>query len=104
MSRTIMNKNLMVLLIGCTLPATIWAAGAPKPAVIPIQKIADAMLCGAFEESSSGFAKAMQKRCSAPQRKARADFDRSADKRTLQDCIKPGNLIDDDVRKCIKGF
>jgi len=26
------------------------------------------------------------------------------ERKTLRECIKPGNVIDDDVRKCMKGM
>ncbi|MBC3953672.1 hypothetical protein [Pseudomonas triticifolii] len=32
------------------------------------------------------------------------DIDKAADRKSLRECIKPDNLIDDDVRKCMKGF
>ncbi len=32
------------------------------------------------------------------------DLDKAADKKSLRECIKPDNLIDDDVRNCMKGL
>lgn len=99
-----MNKRMMLWLLSCALPSMAWAAPPGKSlGAQVINRLTDAAICSTYEGDTSGFGKAMKKHCSAPQRKAQADFDRSANQRTLQDCIKPGNLIDDDVRKCMKG-
>jgi len=69
--------------------------------IIQAQKLANASLCESFKGDRSAFGQAMNKQC---QNRKRADFDAIQDEKTLKDCIKPANLIDDDVRKCMKGI
>ncbi|XJV38535.1 hypothetical protein AB3464_01435 [Pseudomonas asplenii] len=72
-----------------------------QPFVVQVQKTADTMLCVTYKGNHSAFGNAMNKQC---RDRARAEFDSLPDEKSLKDCIKPGNVIDDDVRKCMKGL
>lgn len=91
----------MTLLMGFTSLAA-WAADpATLPMVIQMQKIANATMCESYKGDTSGLGKAMNKQC---RNRAKAEFDEIREAKPLKDCMKPGNLIDDDVRKCMKGI
>ncbi|SDT19326.1 hypothetical protein SAMN05216598_4356 [Pseudomonas asplenii] len=77
------------------------AQSITQPVVAQVQKTADSMLCATYKGEHSAFGKAMNKQC---RDRARAEFDSLPDEKSLKDCIKPGNVINDDVRKCMKGL
>ncbi|WP_416424307.1 hypothetical protein RAM80_00670 [Pseudomonas sp. App30] len=84
------------------------AAVGPVQAADMVGAVADgvaqashALTCSLFAHDKGATGKAIQRSCV---RQAQQDFARQPDRRTLQDCIKPGNLIDDDVRNCMKGL
>ncbi|KPA87553.1 hypothetical protein PF66_05936 [Pseudomonas asplenii] len=83
----------------------VCSTGSAQPITQPftaqVQKVSDAVLCGVYKGQRSEFANVMNKQCRA---QARAEFDGLPDRKALKDCIKPGNVIDDDVRKCMKGL
>ncbi|WP_341957923.1 hypothetical protein [Pseudomonas sp. RC10] len=62
---------------------------------------ANATLCESLKVDHSPFGLALDKQC---RNRQRVEFDELQDRKPLQDCIKPGNVIDDDVRKCVKGI
>lgn len=71
------------------------------PLVRHVQKTVDMTMCESYKGSRSEFGQLMNKQC---RNRMRAEFDSLPDEKTLKDCIKPGNVIDDDVRKCMKGL
>lgn len=80
----------------------LWAVDSvAQSTIVQAQKLANASLCESYKGDTSSFGKVMNQQCRARQR---ADFDAIQDQKTLKDCIKPGNVIDDDVRKCMKGI
>jgi hypothetical protein len=66
-----------------------------------IHQLNNAFLCQAFKGDRTSFGKGMQTRCA---NQAAAEFVALPELRSLKDCIKPGNVIDEDVRKCMKGL
>ncbi|TDV72656.1 hypothetical protein EC915_101802 [Pseudomonas sp. LP_7_YM] len=91
--------------IALLLPIISFSSSAADPVTLPmaiqIQKLADASLCEAYKGDASPFGKAMSKHC---RDRHRAEFEALQDEKPLRACIKPGNVIDDDVRKCMKGI
>ncbi|MCD5972032.1 hypothetical protein [Pseudomonas quasicaspiana] len=71
------------------------------PMVVQMQKTANAAMCESYKGSTSPIGIAMNKQC---QNREKAEFEGIQDAKPLKDCIKPGNVIDDDVRKCMKGL
>lgn len=89
------------LLMACT-SLGAWAADpATLPMVIQMQKFANASMCESYKGDKSPLGKVMNKNCRA---REQAEFEQIQDEKPLKDCIKPGNVIDDDVRKCMKGL
>jgi hypothetical protein len=83
-------------------------AGLAAAASNPLFTIADginqtshSVTCLSFADTQGPLGQAVQRRCT---QHAQQEFARQPDRRTLQDCIKPGNVIDDDVRNCMKGL
>jgi hypothetical protein len=94
-------RNAMMLLIGFTGLAAHAADPVTLPMAIQMQKIANASMCESYKGDTSPLGKAVSKSC---KNRAKADFEALQDEKTLKDCIKPGNVIDDDVRACMKGL
>ncbi|KAA3534260.1 MULTISPECIES: hypothetical protein [Pseudomonas] len=79
-----------------------WAVDpATLPMVVQMQKAANAATCESYKGDTSPLGKAVNKQC---RNRAKAEFEDRQDENPLRDCIKPGNVIDDDVRKCMKGM
>ena len=94
-------KRTMVVLIACT-SSPAWAIDpVTLPMVVQMQKTANATMCESYKGDTSPLGKAMNKQC---HNRAKAEFEEMQDEKQLKDCIKPGNVIDDDVRKCMKGL
>lgn len=91
----------ILLLLSCTSINASAADPVTQPMIIQVQKLANASLCESFKGDPSAFGEAMTKQC---QNRKRAEFDAIQDQKPLKACIKPGNVIDDDVRKCMKGI
>jgi len=66
-----------------------------------ITSVSHSAVCVMFANDTGSVGTAVRRQCI---QQAQQDFDRQPDRRTLQDCIKPGSLIDDDVRNCMKGL
>ncbi|WP_249674058.1 hypothetical protein [Pseudomonas abieticivorans] len=66
-----------------------------------ITSVSHSAVCGMFANDTGSVGKAVRRQCV---RQAQQEFARQPDRKTLQDCIKPGSLIDDDVRNCMKGL
>jgi len=66
-----------------------------------INQLSNAFVCDTFRGDLSGVGKTIQAQCS---KRAATDFAAMPERKSLRECIKPGNVIDDDVRKCMKGM
>lgn len=100
-------KRALVFMLTCVSVPT-WSADSFSSIAKPIGKhmhtLGNAFACELLA-GTRGFANAPQ--CRDRNASALSDyreFDKSADKKTLRECMKPDNLIDDDVRKCMKGL
>lgn len=91
--------SVILFLLSCTSINASAADPVTQPMSIPVQKLAN--VCEFLKGDPSAFGRAVNKQC---QNRKRADFDAIKDEKPLKDCIKPGNVIDDDVRKCMKGI
>lgn len=90
-----------LFLLSCTSVSALAANPVTQPVIIQVQKLANASVCEAYKSDASSLGKAIDKQC---RNRARAEFDAIEDEKTLKDCMKPGNVIDEDVRKCMKGI
>lgn len=94
-------KYATVILLAC-IHSSAWAVDpVTLPMVIQMQRLANASMCESYKGDTSALGKAMNQNCKNRQR---AEFEALQDEKPLKDCIKPGNVIDDDVRKCMKGI
>lgn len=101
MKRTHWQVHIMALLVACT-SLGAWAADpVTLPMVIQLQKIANASTCESYKGDTSPVGKAINKQC---RNRVKAEFEEMQDEKPLKECIKPNNVIDDDVRKCMKGL
>lgn len=66
-----------------------------------IHSLSNAFLCDTFKGVRTGLGNAIETQCT---QRAAAEFAAIPDQKTLRECIKPGNVIDEDVRKCMKGM
>ena len=81
---------------------SVWAVDPyALPMAIQMQKLANASMCESYKGDKSALGRAMNKQC---RDRAKAEFEEIQDEKPLRDCMKPGNVIDDDVRKCMKGL
>ncbi len=94
-----MKHVIAIVLTSTSLAA--WADPVTLPMIIQMQKLANASMCESYKDNTSPLGKAMNKQC---RNRARAEFEAIQDEKPLRDCIKPGNVIDEDVRKCMKGI
>ena len=94
-----MKHVIAIVLTSTSLAA--WADPVTLPMIIQMQKLANASMCESYKGDTSPLGKAMNKQC---RNRARAEFEAIQDEKPLRDCIKPGNVIDEDVRKCMKGI
>ncbi|RMT26409.1 hypothetical protein [Pseudomonas amygdali] len=96
-----MMKRIIATLIAC-ISSPAWAVDpATLPMVVQMQKAANAATCESYKGDTSPLGKAVKKQC---RNRAKAEFEDMQDEKPLRDCGKPGNVIDDDVRKCMKGM
>lgn len=80
----------------------VWAIDPVSvPMAVQMQRAANLSMCETYKGDKSPVGKVMNKRC---RERAAAELNEMQDERSLKECIKPGNLIDDDVRKCMKGL
>jgi hypothetical protein len=80
----------------------VWAIDPVNvPLAVQMQRAANLSICETYKGDKSPFGQAMNRRC---REQATAEFNDMQDQRSLKECIKPGNVIDDDVRKCMKGL
>jgi hypothetical protein len=94
-------KTTTAILLACA-SFGAWAADpVTQPMVMQIQKFANASVCESYKGDKSPLGKSITQNCKNRQR---AEFEALEDEKPLKDCIKPGNVIDDDVRKCMKGI
>jgi len=91
----------ILFLLCCTSANALAADPVTLPVIIQVQKLANASVCEAYKGDASSLGKAITRQC---RNRERAEFDAIGDKKPLKDCMKPGNVIDDDVRKCMKGI
>lgn len=96
-----MTRTLASLLLLTGSSFTLAAQPLALPFVVGAQQTANATLCESFKGDKSPLGKAMNKQC---RDRASAEFDEMQDEKTLKECMKPGNVIDNDVRKCMKGL
>jgi hypothetical protein len=66
-----------------------------------INQLSRALVCDTFQNDLTGVGKAIKAQCA---NQAAAEFAAVPERKSLRECIKPGNVIDDDVRKCMKGM
>lgn len=66
-----------------------------------INQLSNAIVCDTFKDAQSGVGRAIRTQCA---NRASAQFAAMPERKSLKECIKPGNVIDDDVRKCMKGM
>lgn len=100
-------KRTLVFVLACV-SSTAWSANSvssiAKPLGRHIGALNNAFACTVMA-GTPGINKAPQCRDSDTPAPVNArEFDKAADKKTLRECMKPDNLIDDDVRKCMKGL
>lgn len=94
-------KHKVLFLIACA-SSKAWAVDPSMlPMTLQIQKAANAATCESYKGDTSKIGKAVTKNC---RNRAKAEFEEMQDEKALKDCIKPGNVIDEDVRKCMKGM
>jgi len=74
------------------------AAAPTTPGSNVITSLSHSATCLMFANDPGSVGKAIRRQC------AQQEFARQPDRRTLQECIKPGSFIDDDVRNCMKGL
>lgn len=98
-------KRTLVLIVACICISPAWSASRnTQPMAQHIKTLADAFACTVMA-GTPGVNKAPQCRDSDDPAPVNArEFDKAANKKTLRECMKPDNLIDDDVRKCMKGL
>ncbi|WP_296259710.1 MULTISPECIES: hypothetical protein [unclassified Pseudomonas] len=96
-----MIKHAVAMLLAATSLSTRAADSVTLPLIIQMQNLANASMCESFKGDASPLGKAMNQQC---RHRERAEFEAMQDAKTLKDCIKPGNIIDDGVRKCRKGI
>ena len=89
--------GLLIMTIACA------HAAEPERSMLAngIHRLSSTFVCDAFKGDRSSFGKTMQTRCA---NQAAAEFAALPERKSLKDCIKPGNVIDDDVRACMKGM
>jgi hypothetical protein len=79
-----------------------WAADpVTLQMIVQVQKLANASMCESYKGDTSALGKVMNQNCKNRQR---AEFEALQDQKSLKDCMKPGNVIDEDVRKCMEGI
>ena len=91
-------------LVSTLLVASVSAQAAEPnrgPLGSSINQLSRALVCDAFQNGLTGVGKAIKDQCAD---QAAAEFAAVPERKTLRECIKPGNVIDDDVRKCMKGM
>ena len=101
-----MNRTLTFVLACISLPA--WSASPITSVVKPlskhIQTLSNAFAC----EVTAGMPGARKSpKCRNENNPALTNsrgLDKTADRKTLRECMKPDNLIDEDVRTCMKGI
>lgn len=99
-----MTRTLIVALVAGCIASTASADSLRSSIAKNIHRLGNAFACEVLTGTSS-LNKTPQ--CRGGKTAARVDdpaIDNVADRRSLQECIKPGNLIDEDVRKCMKGL
>ncbi|MFJ4142638.1 hypothetical protein [Pseudomonas sp. NPDC089734] len=100
-------KRTLVFILACISSSAESASpvtSITKPLSKHMHTLSNAFACTIMADTA-GINKAPQ--CRDNNKPAPTDtreFDKAADKKTLRECMKPYNLIDDDVRKCMKGF
>lgn len=77
------------------------AATPTTPGSNVITSLSHSATCLMFANDPGTVGKAIRRQGA---QQAQQEFARQPDRRTLQECIKPGSLIDDDVRNCMKGL
>ncbi|KQQ55599.1 hypothetical protein ASF84_09665 [Pseudomonas sp. Leaf127] len=100
-------KRTVVLIIACAC-SPAWSAGSLSSVAQPLgkhmQTLSNAFVCDVMA-GTPGINNTPQCRDrNNPARTESRELDRTADRKTLRECMKPDNLIDEDVRKCMKGL
>ncbi|MBV1810069.1 hypothetical protein [Pseudomonas viridiflava] len=101
-----MNRTLTFVLACISLPA--WSASPNAFEATPLSKhihtLSNAFAC----EVTAGMPGARKSpKCRNGNNPALTNsrgLDKTADRKTLRECMKPDNLIDEDVRTCMKGI
>lgn len=97
-----MKRTLMFVLVVSS--SSAWSASSiQQPIAKHLHTLSSAFACEIMTGTSLGGTTQCRNRNNPARTKAR-QFDKAADKKALRECIKPGNLIDDDVRKCMNGL
>ncbi|MCF9021406.1 MULTISPECIES: hypothetical protein [Pseudomonas syringae group] len=101
-----MNCTLTFVLACVGLPA--WSASANAFEAAPlskhIQTLSNAFACEVTAGMPGARKSPQCRNGNNPALTNSSDLDKTADRKTLRECMKPDNLIDENVRACMKGL
>ncbi|MEE4691028.1 hypothetical protein V2K77_13170 [Pseudomonas alliivorans] len=101
-----MNRTLAFVFACINLP--VWSASpitfVAKPLGKHIQTLSNAFACEITAEMPGASQLPQCRNRNNPTLTNSRELDKAADVKTLRECMKPNNLIDEDVRKCMKGI
>ncbi|MEE4752723.1 hypothetical protein V2K79_11725 [Pseudomonas alliivorans] len=101
-----MNRTLAFVLACISLP--VWSASlitfVAKPLGKHIQTLSNAFACEVTAGMPGASRSPQCRNRNNPAPTNSRELDNATDVKTLRECMKPNNLIDEDVRKCMKGI
>ncbi|WP_122574523.1 hypothetical protein [Pseudomonas viridiflava] len=101
-----MNRTLTFVLACISLPA--WSASPINSVVTPlskhIQTLSNAFACEVTFGMPGARKSPQCRNQNNPALTNSRDLNKTADRKTLRECMKPDNLIDEAVRACMKGL
>ncbi|MBI6576183.1 hypothetical protein YA0001_16185 [Pseudomonas viridiflava] len=101
-----MNRTLTFVLVCISLP--VWSASPITFVATPlskhIQTLSNAFACEVTAGMPGARKSPQCRNGNNPALTNSSDLDKTADRKTLRECMKPDNLIDENVRACMKGL
>ena len=101
-----MNRTLTFVLACISLPA--WSASPNAFEATPfckhIHTLSNAFACEVTAGMPGARKSPQCRNGNNPALTNSSDLDKTADRKTLRECMKPDNLIDENVRACMKGL
>ncbi|QXG27069.1 hypothetical protein KTT56_09570 [Pseudomonas viridiflava] len=101
-----MNRTLTFVLACISLPA--WSASPNAFEATPLSKhihtLSNAFACEVTARMPGARKSPKCRNGNNPALTNSRGLDKTADRKTLRECMKPDNLIDEDVRTCMKGI